>query len=380
MTRQRKKHPGIITKDGQMYLGIKLDGIDTTFRIDNISQGNALRGRLKAGHREGKHFKKEKSLPFCQIATDYEKNIDIHRRGKKGDDRARVQWWMEKFGNQDARTLTISQIQQGVNALIKAEKMPATVDRYLTVLKAILNHADGLETLLADIRKKVKKPKCDNELVRDLPTDKEPDLLERLPQKYRPVVLTAIYAGGRQGELFKLQWKDVDWNRGILIFRETKAGDTRRIPMNSIVQSTLAEMKGNTTPNPDNKIFPFDPRNFRRAFSQAVKEAGLAPFRFHDLRHTFASRLAMKGHNDRTIMALGGWKSPAMLKRYAHLSPTHLYSAMESITSFQSGSKSGSGQEAGTTKDSQPLDINGEPRAARTHDPRLKRAMLYQLS
>lgn len=54
---------------------------------------------------------------------------------------------------------------------------------------------------------------------------------------------------------------------------------------------------------------------------KAVERAGLAPFRFHDLRHSFASRLAMQGANDRTIMTLGGWKSPAMLARYAHPPP-----------------------------------------------------------
>ncbi|ULA70025.1 MAG: hypothetical protein LZF62_480223 [Nitrospira sp.] len=52
----------------------------------------------------------------------------------------------------------------------------------------------------------------------------------------------------------------------------------------------------------------------------------------YDLRHTFASRLAMRGANDRTLMALGGWKSPAMLSRYAHLSPAHLWQAVEGLT------------------------------------------------
>jgi integrase len=79
----------------------------------------------------------------------------------------------------------------------------------------------------------------------------------------------------------------------------------------------------------------------RRVFERAVKKAGLQPFRFHDLRHTFASRLAMQGENDRTIMALGGWKSPAMLSRYAHLSPAHLWKAVERLVQ-QTGSKTGS--------------------------------------
>src|SRR4029077_18573280 len=83
---------------------------------------------------------------------------------------------------------------------------------------------------------------------------------------------------------------------------------------------------------PTNHIFPHGARYLRRAFVRAVKAAGLGPLRFHDLRHTFASRLAMQGANDRTLMALGGWKSPAMLTRYAHLSPAHLFHAVEGLT------------------------------------------------
>ena len=101
--------------------------------------------------------------------------------------------------------------------------------------------------------------------------------------------------------------------------------------MNSTVVSVLTELKtsGQTGEEP---IFTHSERYLRRAFDKAVKTAGLTPFRFHDLRHTFASRLAMQGANDRTLMALGGWKSPAMLSRYAHLSPTHLYQAVENLT------------------------------------------------
>ena len=77
-------------------------------------------------------------------------------------------------------------------------------------------------------------------------------------------------------------------------------------------------------------------------FAKAVMAAGLAPFRFHDLRHVFASRLAMNGANDRTLIALGGWKSPRMLDHYAHLLPAHLWQAFEGLAQNGIGSKTGS--------------------------------------
>ena len=190
----------------------------------------------------------------------------------------------------------------------------------------------------------------------------------------------------RQGELLRLIWSDVDWNTGIITIQETKTGESRRIPMNSIVQDLLTNIQKSSDFGLQDRIFPLDARYLRRAFDKAVDEAKLAPFRFHDLQHTFASRLAMQGANDRTLMALGGWKSPIMLSRYAHLSPTHLWSAVEGLTAFQGQISDGTvtktviGWSEEETEDAQVVDISGEPRAARTHDPRLKRAMLYQLS
>ena len=88
----------------------------------------------------------------------------------------------------------------------------------------------------------------------------------------------------------------------------------------------------------------------------------------------------MQGANDRTIMALGGWKSPAMLARYAHLGPTHLWHAVEGLTTSQTGSKTGSADTPLQEPQSETIENNGEPPGIRTQGPRLKRAMLYLLS
>jgi integrase len=102
-------------------------------------------------------------------------------------------------------------------------------------------------------------------------------------------------------------------NVGVITVQEPKAGDRQRIPMNSAVLGLLCKLKEEKVPAPLDPVFGHEARYLRRAFDRAVKRAGLTPFRFHDLRHTFASRLAMQGANDRTLMALGMWKSPAML-------------------------------------------------------------------
>jgi len=321
---QRKNREG-------WWVRLYANGRQQWFKCDTKSQAKALYGRLKAEHREGKYFEKAKPVPFRDLATDYMTAVDARRR-RKGDDRSRIKRWITAFGDQDAVTITPRQIERVLSDLQTEGREPATLVRYLTTLKAAFNRGKRLGLLKDNPTSAVQTPKVNNTLTRYLTTDQETALLDAMPERFRPVVLTAINTGLRQGELLRLTWADVDWNIGILTVQETKAGDRRRVPMNSTVQGILTDLKAKTHPGPTDRIFPHDDRYLRRAFDRAVKVSGLTPFRFHDLRHTFASRLAMQGANDRTIMALGGWKSPRMLDRYAHLSPAHLWQAVESLT------------------------------------------------
>ena len=383
----KTKQKGLIERppgSGKWWVRIWLQGRDRWFRVASKTEGKALYGRLKAEALEGKFFERPKAIPFRTIAKEYSDRLMIRQR-RKQDDQSRLRFWTRVFGEQDASKISVRDIEQALSELAQTRK-PATVIRHLTTLKALLNHAKRLNVIKENPASLVKTPKVDNMLVRYLSDEQETQLLEVLKSKYVPIVLMALNTGCRQGELLRLRWSDIDWNAGTLTIRETKAGETRRTPLNSIAQQVLSELKSNHSPEPGDRIFSFDARNLRREFDRAVKALGLSPFRFHDLRHTFASRLAMKGANDRTLMALGGWKSPAMLSRYAHLSPTHLWNAIEGLTvgktlpTIQSVAKSVAEETREEEKSTEVVDFNGEPRAARTLDPRLKRAMLYQLS
>lgn len=98
---------------------------------------------------------------------------------------------------------------------------------------------------------------------------------------------------------------------------------------------------------------PLDPRNFYdRVWIPAVKQAGIEWVTWHDLRHTFASRLAMAGHNDGTIAALLRHATTALVKRYAHLSPSHLDAAVESVAAFGKERERAAGEtQTGTRKE-----------------------------
>jgi integrase len=101
-------------------------------------------------------------------------------------------------------------------------------------------------------------PKVNNMLICYLTADLETTLLDHLPEKYRPVVVTAVNTGCRQGELLRMKWPDIDWDAGILTIRETKAGGSCRIPMNSAVQDLLSNMQKSSEASHQDRIFPLD--------------------------------------------------------------------------------------------------------------------------
>lgn len=146
----------------------------------------------------------------------------------------------------------------------------------------------------------------------------------------------------RQAEQFSLKWAQVDLTRGMVTLPKTKAGEVQYVRLNEEARQVLQDL---TIGNRSIWVFPsetqethLDPRNFYdRVWIPAVKRAGIDWVTWHDLRHTFASRLAMAGHNDGTIAALLRHSSTALVKRYAHLSPSHLTAAVESVATFGKG-------------------------------------------
>lgn len=158
----------------------------------------------------------------------------------------------------------------------------------------------------------------------------------------------ALNTGLRRGELFGLRWDDVDFTTNVLTIRHTKAGRTRHVPMNAEVRTILGalESRGRSPyvlPSA-NSARPRDAHNFiRRMFTPALKRARIGDFRWHDLRHTFASRLVMCGVDLRSVQELLGHTDIKMTLRYSHLSPAHLLAAVERLPAAPTGTATSTG-------------------------------------
>ena len=360
MARQGGKDRGVTFKDGSWWVRFYHEGKEVWRKCDNKSQARSLYGKLKAQIREDKYFpkaKRRKPLLFKNVAKDYETSLNGDRR-RPGDDHARIRFWIDRFETLDVEAITTSQIEEGLTDLRAPlgqrsgrlrrgmRRSVETARRYYAVLHAILEKARKRlkeeKVLMINPASDIKLKKADNTLVRYLTQEQKLALFNSLPPRYHPIVLTALNTGMRRGELLRLTWADIDWFAGTIKIRETKTDEPRHAPMNSVVQKILLTQKGTVKPCPSDPVFPFYARYLGRAFQRAVIKAKLTPFRFHDLRHCFASSLARLGANDRTLMEAGGWASPVMLKRYVHLGPSTVWQAVEKLAEASTGSKTGS--------------------------------------
>jgi len=181
-------------------------------------------------------------------------------------------------------------------------------------------------------------------------------LLEACDEHLRPVVICALYTGMRKSKIFNLKWRDVDLRRKTIFLRRTKNGESRHLPISGELEKVLLSLPSRFA---GGYVFPsYLPRrnedlksgevnepftDVKNSFHKALKKAGIEDFRFHDLRHTFASHLVMSGADLNVVRELLGHKSLQMTLRYAHLSVTHKHDSICLIDKALGGTMSSLG-------------------------------------
>ncbi len=177
---------------------------------------------------------------------------------------------------------------------------------------------------------KITRPKEPRGRVRFLSPEEREQLLQACSESASPlllpIVVLALSTGMRQNEILGLTWQDVDLERGRALLHETKNGERRVITIAGRALKLLQELAAKRDPA-HCLLFPgtdgVSPIRMRSAWDTAVRRAGLVDFRFHDLRHSAASYLAMSQATPSEIADVLGHKTLQMVKRYAHLSEAH---------------------------------------------------------
>jgi len=207
----------------------------------------------------------------------------------------------------------------------------ATINRALEIVRRILYLArDDWEWIMRVPKiRMLKEPRRRVRFLKHMEADR---LIEALPEHLGPVVQFALATGCRMREILRLEWSRVDIERQVswLDHGSTKTGEGRGIPLNNDALMALRDVDGQH----EHWCFTYRGRPMEKvgsAWKRALKRAGIENFRFHDLRHTWASWHVMSGTGLTELMELGGWKSYDMVLRYAHLAPEHLSHAAARI-------------------------------------------------
>lgn len=211
-------------------------------------------------------------------------------------------------------------------------KTGATINRELACLRTIFNKSIEWGKLKTS-PPKIKLFKENNQRVRYLEKAEAKKLIEVSPEPLKSIIIIALNTGMRRGEILNLKWRDIDFKEKIITIWDTKNKEKRVTPINKIVYNTLLDINKNL-----NSEYVFVGKDGKRhisgsyishLFEKIIKKLGIKNFRFHDLRHTFASWLIMKGIDLKTVQELLGHKTFNMTLRYAHLSPDHKKLAVE---------------------------------------------------
>jgi integrase len=252
------------------------------------------------------------------------------------------------FGDRPLANITHGDVERFLRGLREGDRAVtgATANRYRDRISGMFTRAMRLGFVERNPAHGIRKARESAGRVVYLMADDEGAVRDQLPPALRPLFTFSLNVGARWSEQAALRWADVDMLSGIITIGRSKNGHGRRVPINSTVTALLVDLGAARTPYSDASelVFAgFAYRTVSRAFVAAVgraqaalRDAGndasrLEGYTWHGNRHTFASRLVMAGVDLLTVQILGGWRTPAMVTRYAHLAPEHLARAVERL-------------------------------------------------
>jgi integrase len=240
------------------------------------------------------------------------------------EDLAKLRWLDQFVGHLSLEQITLDVIDSIRAAKLK-EASKSTTNRYLALIRSILiKSRDEWEWIEKVPKIRLFKETADRE--RSLLPEQAQCLLQELPSHQRECVMFALATGLRQSNVLKLEWSNVDlekrhaWVQAI----SSKNRTAIAVPLNTLAMDVLMRQKGKH----QTRVFTYAAKPLTtantRAWRKALVRVGITNFRWHDLRHTWATWQRKAGTHTHELQSLGGWKSSAMVERYAHLSADHL--------------------------------------------------------
>lgn len=315
-------------KDSSLWwIKITLNGrtVQRSTGTENKAQAQEFHDKLKATLWEQQRLGVKPQRSWKEAVVRWLQ--ETSEKATHEEDKRKLAWLDEFLGNK-----MLDEINQDTIDLVRAAKLQtaskATTNRYLALVRSILLKAKD-EWEWIDKSPKIQLYKEGTTRERSLTPAQACRLLDELPEHQREVVLFALATGLRQSNVLRLEWSQVNldlchaWIPGW----KSKNRKPIAVPLNALALGVLQRQQGK---HPE-RVFTFKGRPLNsantRAWRQALERAGVSNFRWHDLRHTWATWQRQAGTPTHELQRLGGWRTGAMVERYAHLAPEHMAAA-----------------------------------------------------
>ncbi|MDU8927666.1 site-specific integrase [Alisedimentitalea sp. MJ-SS2] len=316
--------------------------------FDRKTDAQSWARSIEAKIDEGKHpiGSEARRHTVDELIDRYCLEVLPHKKSEK-DQRQQLRVWKELVGGLKLSELSPNRI---LTARAEISSRPgrgvakisnASVNRYFAALQHVLEIAvREYGWLEQNPMKRLKKLKEPQGRVRYLDADERKALLQACRESKNPylevILLIALTTGLRRSEILGMTWGRIELDTGLVVIEETKNGTRRSSHLIEPIIERLNVLK-QASDGKSQYVFPgknpLKPIDIKSAWHKAVRSAQLEDFRFHDLRHTAASYVAMDGGSVPEIAALLGHKSFQMAARYAHLSEGHTKSIIEKTMS-----------------------------------------------
>jgi len=319
-------------RDRTVYrVKIRLRGLPSTeATFPRLTDARLWAQRTETEMRQGRYLPADaKGHTVADMVDRYLASVLPRKlQSSRHSQRPHLEWWKHRLGAYFLDRVTSAMISECRDELLQG-KSAATAVRYLAALSHCFSVARReWEWVRENPVQNVTRPRESRGRTRFLSDAERVRLVEACTNQSRDLldfVLVALYTGMRQGEILGLCWPDVDLRRRLLSIRDTKNRQSRSVPIVGPVLAALSRRCKIHRLDTD-KVFP---DSLRGEWERARRTAGLIDFRFHDLRHTTASYLAMSGATLAEIAEVLGHKTLAMVRRYAHLTDAHVTAVMD---------------------------------------------------
>jgi integrase len=302
--------------------------VDESTKVADRRQAEAFRAKREVEIVNRQISGAKASATFLEAAVSYMET---------GGERRFLEPLINYFGTVPLSKIGQAEVEAAARRLFP-KLAPASVNRLVyTPVSAVLTHAAKRKLCDKPIFERPKQPRG---RVRWLTYAEAEKLIGACSPHLAPLVTFLFFTGCRVGEALALDWRDVDLDRAHATFQETKNGDRRGIPLHPRAKAALEAMKvrsGAVFRRPDGK--PYLAKDdgggqIKTGFRGACRRAGVVDFHPHDCRHTWATWHYAANRDIAALMRLGGWRSTAMVLRYAHINSDDLADSVSRIGDF----------------------------------------------